>query len=118
MLSFVEHQHGDVTELAVQGQLTIEAEGQMAAKSAELTAAGRTRVVLDLAGLRYIDSSGIGVLVSWFKRVREMQGDVKIANLGAQPREIFRLLRFDRAFELFDSTEAARRAFAGAGPPG
>jgi len=44
--------------------------------------------------------------------VHRQQGDLKIANLGAQPREIFRLLRLDRAFEIYDSTEAARRAFA------
>jgi anti-sigma B factor antagonist len=112
MISFVEHQHGAVTELAVEGQLTLEAEGQILARSTELLGAGRTRIVLDLGGLRYIDSSGIGALVSWFKRVRDQQGDLKIANLGAQPREIFRLLRLDRAFEIYDSTEAARRAFA------
>ncbi|HMW03405.1 MAG TPA: STAS domain-containing protein, partial [Acidobacteriota bacterium] len=45
-----------------------------------------------------IDSSGVGAIVSLFKRVRTLQGDVKIARLRGQPAEIFKLLRLDRAF--------------------
>ena len=90
MINFVEQEHGDVTHLALQGPLTIEVEKQMAAKNEQLVALGRTRVVLDLAGVKYIDSSGIGAIVSLFKRVRLVQGDVKLASLNGQPREIFK----------------------------
>ncbi|PYQ18808.1 MAG: hypothetical protein DMF81_23855 [Acidobacteria bacterium] len=85
MINFVEQEHGDVTHLALQGPLTIEVEKQMAAKNEQLVALGRTRVVLDLAGVKYIDSSGIGAIVSLFKRVRLVQGDVKLASLNGQP---------------------------------
>jgi anti-sigma B factor antagonist len=112
MLSFVEQEHGDITRLAVQGQLTAEVEAQMLARNEELMGRGRTRVVLDLAAVEFIDSAGIGALVSLFKRARLVQGDVKIAGLKGQPREIFRLLRFDRAFELYDTPERALEAFA------
>jgi anti-sigma B factor antagonist len=115
MITLVEHQHGDVTQLAIQGQLTVEVEEKVKAKSEELVAHGKIRVVLDLAGIEYVDSSGIGAIVSFFKRVRLIQGDVKISNLRGQPREIFLLLRLDRAFEVYDTPELAIKAFSPAG---
>lgn len=111
MISFVEHEHGDVTQLVVEGQLTAEGEVPFLARNEQLVSRGKTRVVLDLAGIKYIDSSGIGVMVSLFKRVRLLNGDVKLANLTGQPREIFRLLRLDKAFELYDSVDLAVAAF-------
>jgi anti-sigma B factor antagonist len=57
-------------------------------------------VVLDLSSLRLIDSSGVGVIVSLFKRVRANGGQVRILGLRDQPRAIFRLLRLDRVFPL------------------
>ena len=71
----------------------------------------RTKVVFDLRDLTLIDSSGVGAIVSLFKRVRMLGGDVKIACLANQPKEIFRLLRLDRAFDLFDTVDEAKTKF-------
>jgi anti-anti-sigma regulatory factor len=49
--------------------------------------------------------------VSLFKRVRTLQGDVKIARLSGQPAEIFKLLRLDRAFEIFKTIDEAVARF-------
>lgn len=57
-------------------------------------------LIVDLSQLRLIDSSGVGVLVSLYKRVRANSGDVKFMGVTAQPLVIFKLLRLDRAFEL------------------
>jgi anti-sigma B factor antagonist len=57
-------------------------------------------VRVDLSDLRLIDSSGVGALVSLYKRVREAGGEVKFVGVRAQPLVIFKLLRLDRAFEL------------------
>jgi anti-sigma B factor antagonist len=111
MIAIVEQQHGDVTRLALQGDLVVEVEKQMAARSEELVAQGKTRVVLDLAGIKYVDSSGIGTLVSLFKKMRLLEGDVKLASLTGQPLQIFRLLRLDKAFEVYDTPELAIEAF-------
>jgi anti-sigma B factor antagonist len=61
---------------------------------------GKCTVTVDLSELRLIDSSGVGVLVSLYKRVRANGGEVKFAGVTAQPLVIFKLLRLDRAFEL------------------
>ena len=58
----------------------------------------RRLVTIELSGLRLIDSSGVGVIVSLFKRLRASGGQVKVMGLRDQPRAIFRLLRLDRVF--------------------
>lgn len=68
-------------------------------------------VVFNLSGLELIDSSGVGAIVSLFKRVRTLQGDVKIAEITGQPAEIFKLLRLDKAFQIFGTTEEAVSKF-------
>jgi anti-sigma B factor antagonist len=55
-----------------------------------------TRVELDLGSLRMVDSSGVGALVSLYKRVNSNGGTVVITGLRDQPLAIFRLLRLDR----------------------
>jgi anti-sigma B factor antagonist len=57
-------------------------------------------VVVDLTDLRLIDSSGVGALVSLFKRVRENGGNVQFVGAAAQPLAIFKLLRLDQVFGL------------------
>jgi anti-sigma B factor antagonist len=66
----------------------------------ELVAAGKKTVVLDLTSLRLIDSSGVGIIVSLYKRMRAQGGQVQVKGLKDQPLAIFKLLRLDRVFPL------------------
>ncbi len=54
------------------------------------------KVVVDLAGLRLIDSSGVGAVVALFKVVRGYQGEMSVVGVREQPLAILRLLRLDR----------------------
>ena len=76
-----------------------------------MTASNKLHLVVDLAKLKLIDSSGVGAIVCLLKRVRVQNGDVKISNLGGQPYEIFKLLRLDRAFDIHDSVDSAVERF-------
>ncbi|HZO17176.1 MAG TPA: STAS domain-containing protein [Polyangiaceae bacterium] len=58
------------------------------------------KVVLDLSGLRLIDSSGIGAIVSLFKRVRAYGGVFEVSGVQGQPRSIFKVLRLDKVFDI------------------
>ena len=58
----------------------------------------RPRVEVELSGLRLIDSSGVGAIVSLYKRLRAQGGHVTVKGLRDQPLAIFRLLRLDRVF--------------------
>ena len=57
-------------------------------------------VVVDLSGLRLIDSSGVGAIVWLFKRIRGAGGTFEIRGVTGQPLSIFKVLRLDKVFEL------------------
>ena len=65
------------------------------------------KVVVDLKALRQIDSSGVGVLVSMFKRVRSAGGQVRFAGVTGQPHAVFKLLGLDKAFDVCGTVEVA-----------
>lgn len=67
---------------------------------------GVTRLVLDLGQVEFIDSSGLGVVVSVLKRLGP-SGNLAIANANSAVRRLFSLTRMDRVFTLYDSPQAA-----------
>ena len=81
---------GDVVILALSGQLDALTAGKIKPLLDELLAQGDNRIVYDLKELTLIDSSGIGAIVSTFKRARADGGDMKLAGICLQPLEVFR----------------------------
>jgi anti-sigma B factor antagonist len=61
-----------------------------------LVAEKRPKIIVDASGLRLIDSSGVGLIVSLFKRCKAAGGHVTVAGLKDQPLSIFKLLRLDK----------------------
>lgn len=90
--------NGDETVLEIDGTLDAVTAPDLRAVVDQLVNERRKSVTLQLESLRLIDSSGVGVIVSLFKRIRANGGQVKIVGLRDQPRAIFRLLRLDRVF--------------------
>ena len=107
MIEYSEQLHEDTVVLAVKGRLDAVSAPELRPTIDKLVKEKRKLVVFDLHELQMIDSSGVGAIVSLFKRLRMQGGDVKIAHLTGQPKEIFRLLRLDRAFDLYDTLDAA-----------
>ena len=66
--------------------------------------------VVDMSALSFIDSSGIGALVGFFKRVRLGEGDVRLAALPDRIRKIFELTRLDRVFTIYENVKEAAEA--------
>lgn len=90
--------NGDETVLQIEGALDAVTAPDLRSVVDQLVDENRKLVTLDLGALRLIDSSGVGVIVSLFKRMRAQGGEVRISGLRDQPRAIFRLLRLDRVF--------------------
>ncbi len=103
---------GEVTVLAVAGRLDSGQSSRLALEWARLPEGGQVKIVLDLSGMEWVDSSGVGALVSLAKQARARGGAVKAAGLQRQPMEVFRLLRLQLVFELCDSVEEAVAHFA------
>lgn len=68
---------------------------------------GDGRVVVDLAGVNFVDSSGLACLVQGMKHCRERGADQVLCNLQQPVRIIFELTRLDRAFSISPSVDAA-----------
>jgi anti-sigma B factor antagonist len=78
---------------------------------AELIADGRARIVVDLSGTEFIDSSGLGALVSCLKKARQAGGDLRIAGPTQQAQTVFRLTNLDRVLKTVPTAEIAAAAF-------
>lgn len=72
---------------------------------------GGARIVVDLTGVNFIDSTGLATLVQGMKHCREQGGDLFLSNLQKPARIIFELTRLDRAFRIFADQDAAVAAF-------
>ena len=82
--------------LAIEGELDAVTSGDLRKEIDKISGSHPKRVEVDLSALRMVDSSGVGALVSLYKRVRGNGGEVVIMGLRDQPLAIFRLLRLDR----------------------
>lgn len=111
MLNYEQKLHGDITVLSVSGNLDSLTVPEIRPEIEKIVSAGASKIALDLSALEVIDSSGIGAIVSLFKRIRGLGGDVKIVGVRGQPREILRLLGLERAFDIVATLDEAANRF-------
>jgi anti-sigma B factor antagonist len=69
------------------------------------------KLVIDLARLRFVDSSGLGALLSCLRQLSAKGGDLKLCGMSKQVRAVFELVRLHRIFDIFATPEEAVRAF-------
>jgi anti-sigma B factor antagonist len=91
---------GDETTLRITAVLDAVTAPEIRPTIEAIVAERRRSVTVDLSSLRLIDSSGVGVVVSLYKRCKEYGGTVRVVGVRDQPLTIFRLLRLDRVFGL------------------
>ena len=72
---------------------------------------GTKDVLIDLKEVRFIDSSGLGVLVSGFKNASTRQGSLKLCGLQTQVRSMFELTRLHRVFDIFQTVDEALESY-------
>lgn len=77
----------------------------------ELVGKGAKQFVIDCTNLTFIDSMGLGVLISLLRRVRTNDGDVKVAALSDEVKTIFEITRLHRLFDVCADSNAAVRQF-------
>src|SRR5262245_26854188 len=107
-MSYFERSHvGDVTVLKVRGALDANSAPALKSEVVAIGDSGTRKALVDMSELTLIDSSGVGVLISLFKRVRASGGQVCFAGVTSQPKEVFRLLRLDRSLDLCATADEA-----------
>lgn len=112
-LQIVEHQDGDVTVLTLSGEITVD-DGDIAFGKHvdDLIKKGQVKIVVDLSGVTYIDSAGVGMMVAEMKMVRRSGGAMKLASLTARSHHLLAMMKIKVVFEIFDDAPAAVRSFA------
>jgi anti-anti-sigma factor len=89
------------------GRLTMSAAGELKALLDGTIAAGRTLVVVDMSGIEFMDSSGLGALVGGLRATRAAGGDLRIAQVGPQVRTVLELTTMDRVLQPHATVEDA-----------
>ena len=111
-LNINERQAGDVTVLDMDGRITI-GEGSVALRTAvrRLLEEGKKKILLNMGGIGYIDSSGIGELVSSFTAINKESGQLKMLNLTQKLQDLLAITKLLTVFDVYESEEEALNSF-------
>jgi anti-sigma B factor antagonist len=105
-------QVGEITVVDAAGRITL-GEGASTFRDTirDLASNGKKKLLLNLAEVSYIDSSGIGEMVSGFTTVTNAGGQVKLLNLTKRVKDLLQITKLYTVFEVFDDEAAAVRSF-------
>jgi anti-sigma B factor antagonist len=111
-LTVTERQAGDVVILDLSGKITI-GEGSVQVRDAvrKLLDSGRKKILLNLGDVAYVDSSGIGELVSSYTTTNNSGGQLKLLNLTKKIQELLMITKLLTVFETYENEEAALASF-------
>ena len=104
-------QNGQVTVVEVEGQLIVGNRQELKQQVLDRLEKGDRKFVIDFANTGYIDSSGLGVLVSLSKKIREQGGELRLSSLNEDLRTLFELTKLDTLFRIADTKEKAQEGF-------
>jgi anti-sigma B factor antagonist len=104
-------QEGTIHILTLRGRLDAPVAGLVKERLQALIDEGAARVVVNLNGVEFLDSSGLGVLVSTLRRIKEKKGEIKLAGLRPEVRSIFDITRVARLFHICPDVPASIEAF-------
>lgn len=107
-----EREAGDVTILILAGEMLLD-DGDLVFRKVihDLVEKGRVKILVDLAGVTYIDSSGVGMMAAKLKTARDKGGDIRLMNLTSRGQRLLSLLKLRSTFETFDDETLALRSF-------
>ena len=98
---------GDVAILKCMGSLDADSISGFKKVAYDMLDDGTTKYVLDAAGVDFVDSMGLGVLISLLRKVKQKDGDIKIVSLTPDVKTIFEITRLFRLFDVYDSIKDA-----------
>jgi anti-sigma B factor antagonist len=111
-LNISERQAGDVTVLDLGGKITI-GEGSVSLRGAirRLIEEGKKKILLNLAQVGYVDSSGIGELVSSFTTINREGGQLKLLNLTQKIQDLLTITKLLTVFDVYEDEATALNSF-------
>ena len=101
-----------VTVIEIEGRIVLgEESNSFREKVKSLLAAGKKKIVLNLANVSYIDSAGLGTLVATFHSSRSQGATLKLANLGQKFKEVLQVTKLMTVFDTYENETEAINSF-------
>ncbi len=103
--------HSDVSIIELNGRLDAGSAKRVLAGVKELVKRNRLKIILDMGGVVFIDSAGVGILLASYRAVDAKGGAMKICAIQNQVKSIFSLTRLSEFFEVFSDRASAEKDF-------
>ena len=111
-MEIVERTVSDVTVLDLKGKMTLgEGDEMLKDKINSLLAAGKKKLLLNLEGVPYIDSAGLGEVVRTYTTVSRQGGSLKLLNLTKRIEDLLSITKLLTVFDTFDSEQEAIKSY-------
>jgi anti-sigma B factor antagonist len=97
----------------LKGRLDLTSSSELKEKVKEYLDQGKLNIILNLAHVDFINSSGLGTLVSTLKEVRKARGRIALCSLAPYVQEIFEITQLSHIFDIYPGEDEAQSAFSG-----
>ena len=112
-LAIDERQVGDVVVVSLTGEITLDdGDLKFGRRIDELLKKGQRKILVDLGGVTYIDSAGVGMMVFEFKAAHNSGGALKLLNLTGHSNRLLSTVKLKSVFEVFEDEAMAIRSFS------
>lgn len=110
LMQIIATHSSNVLILKIKGRITVSDELLFKGETAKYSE-NEKNIVLDCSEMEYIDSTGLGLIVRFFKSFTSTGGKLALASLQPKPKLVFEITRAYKIFDIFDTTEAAIASF-------
>ena len=111
-MDIIEEAVGNVYIVKLMGRLDASCASELKDKVLSMIDEKKNNILIDLGGIDFIDSSGLGMLVTCLRSVTKAGGLLKITSLQENPKNLFQTTRLDRVFDIFDDRDEAIKEFS------
>lgn len=110
-MEITEHERDEVTIFTLDGRVDSEGAVDLDLALQAATSAGKNKLILDMAAVRYINSAGLRTLADVLTQVRQQEGDLKLVNPHPRVARVLQIIGFDKFFAIHDTIDEAVAAF-------
>lgn len=110
-MKIAQEKHNDAAVCTVDGEVDINTSPELRKACDGLIKNNEKKVLIDLSGATYIDSSGLATLIEMFQRLKKTGGHLRLSNMNEKVKNIFEITKLYKLFEIFDTREAALKDF-------
>jgi len=105
------HAVDGVTVVSCEGRVVFGEESSYLRENLKRILTSSRQIILDLSGVSYIDSGGLGTLVGVYSSARSSGADIKLTGLGQRLRDVLQITKLVTVFEVYDTEQQAMAAF-------